>query len=139
MEIRNLHASEIEAARQFLCSQGWEHRVANEAEFARLLANTQRIAVAIVAGEIVGFARAITDEVSNGYLSMVAVAPNFRKRGIGRALVAHVMGTDEKITWVLRAGRENASEFFAKLGFVASTVAMERLRKNPNNNREDLV
>ena len=49
-------------------------------------------------------------------------------QGIGRALVEHITGDDLRITWVLRAGREGAIEFFAKLGFQVSSVAMERLR-----------
>ena len=35
---------------------------------------------------------------------------------------------DENVTWVLRAGREGAPAFFARLGFVQSTLAMERSR-----------
>ena len=129
MEIRDLQPSEIEMARRFLRAQGWEHRIGDAAEFSRLIANTQRTAVAIIDGEIVGFARAITDGISNGYLSMVAVAAGFRRRGIGRALVTHIMGSDRSITWVLRAGREGAGAFFSKLGFVVSSVAMERVRE----------
>ncbi len=136
MEIRDLQHSEIEMARQFLCAQGWAHRLGNEAAFERLVANTQRTAVAIVDGKILGFARGITDGVSNGYLSMVAVAPEFRRKGIGRALVAHVIGHDENITWVLRAGRDEASAFFSSVGFAASSAAMERVRPKPNNSLE---
>jgi ribosomal protein S18 acetylase RimI-like enzyme len=133
MEIRNLRHSEIEQVRLFLCAQGWAHRVHDQHAFERLIANTQRTAVAIVEGKIVGFARGITDDVSNGYLSMVAVASDFRRRGIGRALVSHVMGEDKNLTWVLRAGREDANAFFSSLGFVASTLAMERVRQTPDN------
>jgi len=136
MEIRDLLHSEIEIARQFLCTQGWEHRLESEAAFERLIANTQRTAVAVVDGKIIGFARAITDGISNGYLSMVAVAHEFRRKGIGRALVTHVMGDDQNITWVLRAGRDEASLFFSRLGFAASSVAMERLRRKPENSLE---
>jgi hypothetical protein len=46
------------------------------------------------------------------------------------------MGDDENITWVLRAGRDEASLFFASLGFAASSVAMERLRRQPKNSLE---
>lgn len=128
MEIRELRAAEIEAAHQFLCSQGWDQRLRDAAEFKQLIANTQRTAVAVVDGRIIGFARGITDGISNGYLSMIAVAAEHRRQGIGSLLVRHIMGDNPKITWVLRAGRENANAFFSKLGFVVSTVTMERVR-----------
>jgi len=81
-----------------------------------------------VRGEVVGFARGITDGMSNGYLSMVVVAPEYRGCGIGAALVQHIVGKGDGVTWVLRAGREGAPGFFAKLGFSLSTTAMERRR-----------
>jgi ribosomal protein S18 acetylase RimI-like enzyme len=136
MEIRDLHRSEIETARRFLCAQGWAHRVGDVSAFTQIIENTQRTAVAIVNGALVGFARGITDGKSNGYLSMVAVAQDHRRRGIGSALVAHVIGPDKGITWMLRAGREDASAFFARLGFVVSTQAMERVREQPNDSLE---
>ncbi|MDW3681260.1 GNAT family N-acetyltransferase [Cupriavidus sp. CuC1] len=128
MEIRNLLPEEIEAARQLLAANGWAHRVANTERFARLIANSQRVVVAVDKGQIVGFARALCDDISNGYLSMVAVTPSHRRRGIGRALVRHIVGNDPDITWVLRAGRSSEAAFFGQLGFVPSLVAMERRR-----------
>jgi len=52
----------------------------------------------------------------------------YQRKGVGRALVEHVMGDNPDITWVLRAGREGAEAFFASLGFETSVIAMERPR-----------
>jgi len=123
-----MQPDEIDSVHELLGAHGWAHRIGSADEFADLLAHSQRAVVAIEDGAIVGFARAITDGRSNGYLSMVLVAPAFRARGIGRALVQAIVGDDPRITWVLRAGREGAQAFFSKLGFRASTIAMERTR-----------
>ena len=128
MELRRVHPSEFATVRQLLLANGWQHRIGTEAEFSGLLKSSQRAEVAILKGEIVGFARAISDGQSNGYLSMVVVSEAHRGKGIGRALVEHVMGEASTMTWVLRTGRPEAEEFFSKLGFKTSTVAMERLR-----------
>jgi ribosomal protein S18 acetylase RimI-like enzyme len=93
-----------------------------------LIQNSQRTAVALSGEQIIGFARGITDGLSNGYLSMVVVDVQHQRKGVGRALVEHVMGDNPDITWVLRAGREGAETFFASLGFETSVIAMERPR-----------
>ncbi|MHB2249670.1 GNAT family N-acetyltransferase [Pseudomonas fitomaticsae] len=128
ISIRDLMPTEVEVARQFLEANGWGHRTGIAEHFAQLVQNSQRTAVALSGQQIVGFARGITDGLSNGYLSMVVVDGQHRRAGIGRALVEHVMGDNTDITWVLRAGREGAEAFFASLGFETSVIAMERLR-----------
>ena len=126
--IRDAQPSDVESVRLFLGENGWAHRTGSSEHFAQLIANSQRTALAIKDSHIVGFARGITDGLSNGYLSMVVVCGQHRREGVGRALVEHVMGDNTAITWVLRAGREGASDFFSKLGFETSTIAMERSR-----------
>lgn len=129
MEIRNLLPEEIEAARQLLAAVGWDSGVSSPEKFAQLVANSQRVAVAVDNGEIVGFARALCDDIACGVLSMVAVAPSHRRRGIGRALVRHIMGDNPDITWILRAARSSEAAFFGQLGFTPSMVAMEKRRR----------
>lgn len=128
LNVRNLRPDETESARLFLGKHGWRHRTGDAESFARLIGNSQRTAIALLGDQIVGFARGITDEISNGYLSMVVVDAQHQRQGIGRALVEHVMGDNPDITWVLRAGRDGAEAFFASLGFETSVIAMERPR-----------
>ena len=128
MQIRAIQPSEIEPARRLLAANGWAKRVADAAQFQLLVARSQRALVAVDNGEVIGFARALCDEISNGYLAMLVVAQSHRRRGIGQALVKAVMGEDRGITWVLRAGRDGVAPFYEKLGFVRSDVAMERPR-----------
>src|SRR5687768_11763405 len=130
MQVRSIRPSETQAVYELLAANGWSHRIGPLSQFTVLLAASQRTIVAVTpSGQVVGFARAITDGLSNGYLSMVVVAPEFRRQGIGRALVAQATANAPSVTWVLRAGRIGAPEFFARLGFHPSTVAMERPRE----------
>lgn len=131
MEIRPIQRSEHEAARRLLVAAGWDRHVATTAELGELVSRSQLALVAVEAGEVIGFLRALTDGLTNGYISMVVVAEPQRGSGVGRALVEAVMGHNARMTWVLRAGREGVGGFYEKLGFRPSQVAMERLGVKP--------
>lgn len=128
--IRCFVSTDLKNAYALLAANGWSHRIESQDDLARLTEASQTVMVAVAGEQIIGFARAITDGLSNGYLSMVVVSPDHRGQGTGRRLVEAVMGTNEGITWVLRASRSQAPQFFARLGFEPSQDAMERKRRS---------
>lgn len=136
MIYRPAEPQDYEAVRRFLAENGWEKRVADGERFQKMMENADRTVVARSGERVVGFARALCDGVSNGYIGTVAVAEDFRGQGIGRELVQRLIGNDPNITWVLRAGR-GSREFWKKMGFTVSDIAMERTRiaEKPENER----
>ena len=128
LDYRPASPQDYDQVRRFLAENGWAHRVGDPERFARMMQGSDRTVVAWDEGRVVGFGRALCDSVSNGYLSMVAVAEDKRGQGIGREMVRRLMGDDSEVTWTLRAGR-GSEGFWRKMGFAASEIAMERTRQ----------
>jgi len=128
---RPIEIEDYEQVRQLLIDTGWRERVSDQHRFERMIQRANRTVVAVESSRVVGFARALFDGASNGYISTVAVAADRRGQGIGRELVKRLMDVDdyEKITWVLRAGR-GSTAFWEKMGFRKSETAMEIVRKS---------
>ncbi|MFH0975213.1 MAG: ribosomal protein S18-alanine N-acetyltransferase [Spirochaetota bacterium] len=90
--------------------------------------------VAELDGEIVGYALSwlvVGDEI---HLLKLAVSSGFRKRGIARALVAHIINNFKAASVILLEVREKSIEarsFYKKLGFIENGM-----RKNyyPDDN-----
>ena len=77
---------------------------------------------------LVGFARAISDGIATAYLSTVMVDPDYRRRGIGRALVQRLMRGRDEVKFVLHS-RQDAADFYAAIGFVPASDMMVRDRR----------
>ncbi len=133
MEItfRPIRLEDYDQVRQLLIDTGWQQGVNNRDRFETMIRGASRSVVGVENTRVVGFARALFDGASNGYISTVAVAADRQRRGIGRELVNRLMDVDhpDEITWVLRAGRGSAG-FWEKMGFKKSETAMEIGRRS---------
>lgn len=65
-------------------------------------------------GEVVGFAVVQPD----GYLSLLGVAPEYRRRGLGTRLLGSVLDDHPTVTCHARADNEGALSFYDRAGFV---------------------
>ena len=77
---------------------------------------------------LVGFARAISDGVATAYLSSVMVDPDYRRRGVGRAMIELITRGRDEVKFVLHS-RRDAPAFYAAVGFVPATDMMVRDRR----------
>jgi ribosomal protein S18 acetylase RimI-like enzyme len=94
---------------------------------ARMLAGTTETASAWHGDELVGFARIITDDVTNGYIATVAVAPSWQDRGLGTRLMHALMDGREDLKLILEV-RPGVEAFYERLGFERATSLFVRRR-----------
>jgi ribosomal protein S18 acetylase RimI-like enzyme len=98
---------------------------------AALVAGSRWIAHAYDHGagdRLVGFLRAISDGVATAYVSSVMVDPDYRRRGVGRAMMQRIMHGRDEIKFVLHSSRE-AAAFYSAVGFLPATDMMMRDRR----------
>ena len=112
------HDIDLEQLAALFVTAGWEHRARDRTRLGALVANSRFVVSAWDGERLVAFARAISDGVSNAYVSTVAVLPAWRGRGIGREIVRRLVTGEEKdtIRWVLHA-RAELHGFYAENGF----------------------
>jgi len=70
-------------------------------------------------GRAIGMGRVISDGVSDGYIQDLVVLPQYRKRGIGRRIVAALVDKclQSGITWIGLIAEPETGRFYQPLGF----------------------
>ncbi len=121
---------DLEQLAHLFGTAGWEHRARDRAKLAKLVANSMYVVSAWDGATLVGFARAISDGVSNAYVSTVCVLPEWRGKGIGRECVRRIVEGEgkESIRWVLHA-RAELHPFYAENGFELADDMLRRERR----------
>lgn len=112
--------------------QAFEHELsANEAAF---------YLVGLIEGEIVGYA-GLWQIVDEGHITNIAVHPAYRRKGLGKLLLAELIRASEarginKHTLEVRASNEAAIELYKKFGF---KIAGIRKGYYPDNFEDALI
>jgi hypothetical protein len=110
---------------------GWHHRTKDLGQLARLVHNSTYVVSAWRGDDLVGFARAISDEISNAYISTVAVSEEDGRKEILHELLFRLMDGRDEITFVLQAVPALAS-FYGERGFEPAPEMFRRPRKAPS-------
>lgn len=98
-------------------AHGWTH-AKDPTRLRRAIECSSYAVVALADGEVVGFARAMSDEAFAVYIADILVGPDFQRQGIGRRLTQDILRHYPLDTFhhqVLVAER-GAEGFYRKLG-----------------------
>jgi GNAT superfamily N-acetyltransferase len=107
---------------------GWHDRTHDLGRLARVVQGSTFVATAWDDGRLVGFARAISDGVSDALLSTITVLEGYRRKGIGRELLRRILHGHDEIAFVLQAPAELAS-FCVGAGFERVRDVYRRTRR----------
>jgi GNAT superfamily N-acetyltransferase len=107
---------------------GWYRKANDVPRLARMLEGTTQMVSAWEGERMVGFARAISDQAYNGYISSVAVHPRWQGKGLGERLITSLMEQNDEIKFSLTAV-PGIHGFYEQMGFTEDPEGMVRYRK----------
>jgi N-acetylglutamate synthase-like GNAT family acetyltransferase/nitroimidazol reductase NimA-like FMN-containing flavoprotein (pyridoxamine 5'-phosphate oxidase superfamily) len=114
-----LGPDEVEAAVELLSDTYWNHDVPKEVVARAQLGSTAWVGARDGAGKLIACARAISDGAKYAWIYDVVVAPAWRGRGVGEAvmrlLVDHPAVRGARVLWL---STKDAQSFYARLGFI---------------------
>ena len=126
---------------QFLSQEAYWERWRTRDDVERQLEGAWRVVGCYVqpAGQMVGFARAVSDGVAFAYLADVFVLPEHRGKGLGKQLVTKAV-TDapaDRFRWLLHT--TNAQGLYVQLGFAPADGRLLERAPVPSDSRTEPV
>jgi len=101
---------------------GWWKDEWDPAHIPLLVRSTFAFVVAVhrQSGRTVGMGRAISDGVSDAYIQDLVVLPEFRRRGVGKALLMRLVEVCRArgISWIALVAEPGTSDFYRESGFI---------------------
>ena len=119
---------DLDQLKELFAQAGWDGETKDEARLRQMVENSTLVVTAWDGDRMVGFGRATTDRAFNGQINNVGVTLEYRRRGIGRQIVAAMLQEDPRVTYVLRADPENEG-FYRELGFDQAERALVYRRR----------
>ena len=113
--------------------EGWPHPPSPDT-LHRTLLSSYRFSVAVhqPTGEVVGFVQAISDGVLTAFIPLLEVRPAFRRQGLGRALVAHLLAQLGGLYAVDLSCDDELAPYYERLGFTRGVAMVRRVYANQN-------
>ena len=109
----------LHAAARLYRIAGWVDENDDCGFLAAALGNSCAVCVARCDGKVAGMGRALGDGVSDAYIQDVVVDPEFRRRGVGGAIVRTLAAELRRrgVDWIGLVGAPGTEEFYRSLGF----------------------
>ena len=122
MEYRGFDAGRLQDVLRLYRDAGWIAYLKDEAALGRALDHSLCLTGAFEDGEMIGFVRCVGDGEHIVYVQDLIVHSAHRRRGIGKALLRHVMeqyAHVRMLTLITDAQDENANAFYRAMGLKA--------------------
>ena len=111
----------LRAAARLYRVAGWVDENDDCGFLGTALRNSCAVCVAYCDGKAAGMGRALGDGVSDAYIQDVVVDPEFRRRGVGGAIVRALAAELRRrgVDWIGLVGAPGTEEFYRSLGLTA--------------------
>ncbi|MBN2251176.1 MAG: GNAT family N-acetyltransferase [Candidatus Altiarchaeota archaeon] len=100
---------------------GWWKDTEDESLAEKIISGSYAFAIAVEkgTGKAVGMGRALSDGASDAYIQDVVVLPEYRKKDIGKRIIAALRDhcLSEGINWIALVAQPGTEGFYSGLGF----------------------
>ena len=122
IEVEVVKEADLEQILALYKQAGWWDEVLDEKAFervGRIISETYCFVIARFEEKIVGMGRSISDGVSDAYIQDVVVDKDYRRQGIGEAIVHRIVQflLEHDIKWIALISEPGSEDFYLKLGF----------------------
>jgi len=100
-------------------TQNWWYNYDNKKRLKKIIKGSHIFIMAKENKKIIAMARVISDKANDAYIQDFAVLPEYRKKGIGKKILEHIIKELKKknFKWLGLIADKNTINFYKKSGF----------------------